>query len=110
VVKPRWGNFSRAAPENDRLKKIEKVLDLRITLSYITHVSMNDHKEDTTMTVEKAIDLLQLTETQVPRNEDEQELLVRMVQKWIDQHGQEWVRNNFLLGLEWSRHRRTHVN
>ncbi len=38
-----------------------------------------------------------------PSNDGEQELLETLVEGWLEKHGEEWVRNNFLLELEWVR-------
>ena len=55
--------------------------------------------------LERAIMLLKPPTALLPSNEAETELLVSLVEGWVHEHGEEWVRNNFLLELEWRRHK-----
>ncbi len=57
------------------------------------------------MTIEKAIKLLNLSIRTIPMTEEENDLLLELVRKWLIQHGEAWVRNNPLLECEWQQQR-----
>lgn len=53
--------------------------------------------------LQRAIMLLRPPASLLPSNEAESELFVSLVEGWVHEHGEEWVRNNFLLEMEWRR-------
>jgi hypothetical protein len=55
------------------------------------------------VTIEEALQLLSLSSESEPKEDSERELLLCLVDGWLDKHGKSWVKNNPLLQHEWRR-------
>jgi hypothetical protein len=57
------------------------------------------------VTYGQAVQLLNLSSRSMPTSVREADLLVDLVETWLVQHGEAWVKGNFLLEGEWLRQR-----
>lgn len=58
-----------------------------------------------TLTLEKATEILSLTDNSMPDNDAEVTLLLELVRGWLIDYGETEVRDNPLLRHEWKRQR-----